>query len=628
MTSNGSDPKPYVGAHPFRREDAARFHGRDREAEHLAECWENNRLTILHGAPGTGKSSLVAAGVLPRLAHSRLDVLPVGSVLRPASVPAALIPAECDPFVFSLLSSWTPNEAPIAVSGLTVSACLRQRWSPGGRPVLAALDPADDVFTAHHRGPAARTRVLDQLADALADDKRLRLLVVVDDDHLDGVRKHAGLREHLTGTSLYALRPLEAGAALKACREPAAEAGVPFAPGAAVRLVGALQAKPWRGPVEPVHLQLVCSSLWEAVRGLPLITEAELVDVDAVLADFVHRQIEDVAADHYDGKAEHLFALVRRIAEPGDAGPVELPSRVAWALTARHVLRPGERRRHEIPERLAGPVLNHRFRPRGGRGRTPGGLLLAAEDAVRRGWFDLAVALAGDALRADAGDVRLRARAESLLADLAHERGDLDDAVRRYRAAAQLHTTVRGSDQIVATLLTTVGRILIAGGAFREAVGELRAAVRRSPNPLIQTELAWALWHLGNPRGAVDVLDGALASQGATQEALRARGEILSDLAEPGKALRDLNRVMPHEQPSTQAAYALALAQTGHVKQAVSLVEPLGVESDGPTLLRAAQVMAADENLSEAAKLARRAWQGANRRRLPPHLTATAERLM
>ncbi|MEV0159921.1 nSTAND1 domain-containing NTPase [Nonomuraea fuscirosea] len=71
MTSSGKGLALFVGLQPFRREDVARFHGRDDEIRELTERWQNHRLTVLHGPPGVGKTSLVAAGVLPRLDLSR-----------------------------------------------------------------------------------------------------------------------------------------------------------------------------------------------------------------------------------------------------------------------------------------------------------------------------------------------------------------------------------------------------------------------------------------------------------------------------------------------------------------------------------------------------------------------------
>ena len=58
---------PFVGLRPYDDEDAVNFHGRDKEVENLLEIIHKNKLTALVGPPGSGKSSLINAGLIPRL---------------------------------------------------------------------------------------------------------------------------------------------------------------------------------------------------------------------------------------------------------------------------------------------------------------------------------------------------------------------------------------------------------------------------------------------------------------------------------------------------------------------------------------------------------------------------------
>ncbi|MCB0567985.1 MAG: toll/interleukin-1 receptor domain-containing protein, partial [Phaeodactylibacter sp.] len=61
---------PFVGLRPFHREDARIFFGRSRETYHL--CFkvareDKHRIFLLDGYSGTGKSSLLQAGLIPRV---------------------------------------------------------------------------------------------------------------------------------------------------------------------------------------------------------------------------------------------------------------------------------------------------------------------------------------------------------------------------------------------------------------------------------------------------------------------------------------------------------------------------------------------------------------------------------
>ncbi|MEU7474880.1 helix-turn-helix domain-containing protein [Lentzea sp. NPDC042327] len=63
---------PYAGLAAFQAEDADRFFGRDRLVEQLVERTEEQRVVVVVGASGAGKSSLLRAGLLPRLGNAVL----------------------------------------------------------------------------------------------------------------------------------------------------------------------------------------------------------------------------------------------------------------------------------------------------------------------------------------------------------------------------------------------------------------------------------------------------------------------------------------------------------------------------------------------------------------------------
>ena len=66
---------PWPGLMPFTEATQAFFHGRDAEAAELLRRVRRERLTILFGQSGLGKTSLLCAGLFPRL--RAVDFLPV-----------------------------------------------------------------------------------------------------------------------------------------------------------------------------------------------------------------------------------------------------------------------------------------------------------------------------------------------------------------------------------------------------------------------------------------------------------------------------------------------------------------------------------------------------------------------
>ncbi|MBV6442939.1 MAG: Hercynine oxygenase [Saprospiraceae bacterium] len=67
----GYPEHPFIGFERFREQDAHIFFGRNNEIKEILELLENqpNKILLLYGQSGAGKSSLLEAGLLPRLRH-------------------------------------------------------------------------------------------------------------------------------------------------------------------------------------------------------------------------------------------------------------------------------------------------------------------------------------------------------------------------------------------------------------------------------------------------------------------------------------------------------------------------------------------------------------------------------
>src|SRR4051812_13987558 len=74
------DENPWPGPEAFRREDSKFFFGRDRPRDALTRLVLQSRLVLLYGRSGLGKTSLLRAGVFPKLEEAQ--TLPVHIRLR------------------------------------------------------------------------------------------------------------------------------------------------------------------------------------------------------------------------------------------------------------------------------------------------------------------------------------------------------------------------------------------------------------------------------------------------------------------------------------------------------------------------------------------------------------------
>jgi tetratricopeptide (TPR) repeat protein len=636
---------PYPGPRPFLRTERDRFYGRSRDTGLLAEWWRNNRLTLVVGQAGCGKTSLLRAGVLPLLSDGDLTILPAGRFSYGASFPFAALPAH-NPYTLALLHSWAPGETATRLADLTVQEFIQRQVGHG--VVLAAIDPADELLAGTGPRRAHQRRFLGELKEALAGDSRLHLLVVGREEAIGVIAGALG------GGARYEVKALTWQSALEAVIRPAADAGRSFADGAAEKLVTDLQTSLITGDdgreryvsgdrAEPPLLQIACAHLWGSLSArVDSITVRDIRrygDVDTALAAYCGMVMAQIADDQ-DVPTKRLASWLlgtfvtelgtRDKAYEGATTTAGMPNAVARALEDRYLLtaRPeaGSRWYELLSDRLIEPLrMVGEVRP-----SAPAveDYLSAAERALTLGQLDLAERHAEEILRTMPGSgPRPYAKAYSLLGNLAYEREKPKDAEVRYRDAARLFGAA-GDSKAVAYQLTAVGQMLLAQGRITDAAEELHAAVARLPNDLVvQAELAEALWQDDKGPAAVAILNDVLRLDGGNRAALRARGEILAYLGQARQAMLDLDRVTLHGRPSTRAARGLALAGLGDQAAARREIEGALAEGrrNGPVLLYAALAFHAGGDDSAAKEFAGQAADAADPPLSPPHRAAARQ---
>src|SRR5512139_4136962 len=103
MAITNTRPNPYIGPRSF--QTGERLYGRDFELGQLLHLLIAERIVLLHSPSGAGKSSLIYAGLIPRLWEEGFQVLPVARVnLEP---PVNAKPGEgFNRYVYSVLASF------------------------------------------------------------------------------------------------------------------------------------------------------------------------------------------------------------------------------------------------------------------------------------------------------------------------------------------------------------------------------------------------------------------------------------------------------------------------------------------------------------------------------------------
>jgi WD40 repeat protein/transcriptional regulator with XRE-family HTH domain len=163
---------PYLGLVPFEERDARLFYGRDEVTgqlvRRLAERLDGVGMLLVAGESGSGKSSLLRAGLLPRLAAGALGpgserwprrvIRPTASPLRELATHLAEMAATDPVSVYWSLRA-APEEAPM-VAGQAARTATGHGADPGpdgppGPPRLVlVVDQFEELFTADEHADA------------------------------------------------------------------------------------------------------------------------------------------------------------------------------------------------------------------------------------------------------------------------------------------------------------------------------------------------------------------------------------------------------------------------------------------------------------------------------------------
>lgn len=316
--------EPYVGPKAFERRDQNRFFGRDREANQLRALITAHPVVLLYARSGAGKSSLLNAKLVPMLEGDEFYVFPTARV-RPMSEGASL-GDETNFYAYNALHSLEADAGVRDFIYTTLDEYLLQQ-KPSNKageqvPKVFILDQFEEFFTVAEERWRDREPFMEQLGFALQEDPLLRVVLAMREDHIAKLDPYVSL---LPGRlrKRFRIELLREEAALDAVEGPLKNGNWWFAPGVAQRLVlnllelrGGLDSSGHQGEfVEPVHLQVVCQSLWRSIQksGVKEITDDHLIrfgDVRQVLASFYDdaiRQVVQQGSRVREGRLRHWF---------------------------------------------------------------------------------------------------------------------------------------------------------------------------------------------------------------------------------------------------------------------------------------------------------------------------------
>lgn len=329
---------PYRGLARFEPGDRHLFFGRDPLIAQLAERVRRHRLVALVGASGSGKSSLLRAGLIPelredgvrvegssgatasRLTRGGTSAVAVDGVRTSGGAKAGggRAPGSCARERLAAIRIFTPGPHPASTRARLLSPARDEREPVGGRPAedadtLVIVDQFEELFTLGSE-PAERTAFLDLLLAAREPAARMRVVIAVRADFFGRCAEHPGLADALRDATLL-VPPMGPAALREAVVRPAASAGLIVERSLTARIIR-------EAGQEPGGLPLMSHALletWRRRRGRAL-TE-EMYDAVGGVHGAIASTAEEVHRQLTPAQAAAARRVLLRLVSPGHGSP-------------------------------------------------------------------------------------------------------------------------------------------------------------------------------------------------------------------------------------------------------------------------------------------------------------------
>ncbi|MFJ8034665.1 hypothetical protein [Streptomyces sp. NPDC096032] len=303
---------PYRGLEPFTAEHAQWFEGRkDAVRQVLANLAQQQRVMLLLGPSGSGKSSLVQAGVLPALAAGELPGsdrwLPI--LARPGQ---------------DLLAELERAGLPGAASdGIAAAVTRKLEADPTLQRVVLIIDQFEELLTQSLTGRQQERRVAatDQLTAAVKSHAALSVILIMRDDFYS---QQAALAPKLLKAAMPGLLNVPGTLSQEDLHDiitlPAQDVGLRFQPGLTELMITDVLATSPEGAITrqaPVTvlplLELTLSQLWKRRHDGYLTHDAyrRIGGVTGSLTTWCDTALNRLPPDHRPVAQRILTSLVR-----------------------------------------------------------------------------------------------------------------------------------------------------------------------------------------------------------------------------------------------------------------------------------------------------------------------------
>src|SRR5271165_3436631 len=311
---------PYRGLLHFREEDAPFFFGREAAIDKLIDAVHLQPFVAVVGASGSGKSSVVRSGLVPRLRSDRrtawetVILVPTDQPLK--ALARALVPlleptmGEVDRLAEA--SKLAGHFQSGAISLYDIVERILEKQSGTDR-VLIVIDQFEELYTLSS-DEVARRRFLDELLAASSRaESKANIAVTLRGDFVGKALAYRPLSDRLQDAQIN-LGPMTREELEDAIRKPAEKIQLEFETGLVKRILNDVGDEPGNLPL----LEFVLKELWDKRRSRILLNET--YDAIGGLQGAVATKADEFLEGLSSAEQKILQRVFLRIVRPSESG--------------------------------------------------------------------------------------------------------------------------------------------------------------------------------------------------------------------------------------------------------------------------------------------------------------------
>jgi WD40 repeat protein/energy-coupling factor transporter ATP-binding protein EcfA2 len=308
------DVAPYRGLQKFDEEDAEFFFGRDGDVQRLLEKLKTTRFLAVLGPSGSGKSSLVRAGLLPALRRGAPPVSKEGliAVLTPGSHPLTALAVQ-------LLRLQPADGMQKTLDGLRddprtlhLAGALALADRPAREQIVWVIDQFEEVFTLCRDEDERAEFFANLLYASSIPGGHATVVLTLRADFYHKCAAHPELSQRIAAQQ-FLVSPIDGDGLRQVIEEPARRVGLVFEEGLVATILEDVHNQPGALPL----LEHALLELWERRRGEMLTLEG--YRESGGVAGAIAKRADEI----YSGFTPEEQAIARRtllrLTQPGES---------------------------------------------------------------------------------------------------------------------------------------------------------------------------------------------------------------------------------------------------------------------------------------------------------------------